>query len=309
MKERGKEESMIKNNFSEKENWYENGYESVKLRQVEMIKRHYVDYVEGNWVLWIVPTLFHDYESAEIAGNIEIKKRVDAIQIPYMVRTPYPNKHINQLSMKSGRKRLYGIPLIFQTFEELQKITEITICWSVYEKWNLNTKIEKPLDIHFNSLTVKYYLSFEQDTKEPDNRFFTINSSDKFPYVYEDIVENRRKKGLEKGHNYYDEFDTALEVSGSLIWYDEGEDTEFVCADIFDLKAKNGESGRQLTKEEQKNVDYMNEIRPDKPTINRLLQEVVCTCEMQSHMCYQERSESLTAKYMADILPESSFGF
>lgn len=284
-------------------------YKNSKIQQVEMVKRHYIDYVDGDWILWIVAKLYHNYETSDIAGIIEIKKvGGDTINIPYIVRKPYPNKQINQLSMRSGRKRLYGIPLVFQTFEELQEITEITIQWDAYEKWGLQGKLPKPLDVWFNSLVLKYHVAFEKDENEPSHRFFTISSSDQFYYVYEDMKTERIERGLEPD-NYYNEFDTALGINGSLEWYVEGTETEFDCAEIFDLKETEDNMGIPLTAAEEKIVTYLGKIRPDKDTANRLLEEVVCQSEMQFHACYQEKSEILTASYMGDFITASTFGF
>jgi hypothetical protein len=277
--------------------YYKDGYKYVKAKQVEMIQRHYVDYSEKDWVLWIVCDLFHNYSVEDIIGLIEIKKKNgDLIEIPYILRTPYPNKRISQLSMKSGRKRLYGIPLVFKSFEKLCEIEEIKIKWDIYEKW-YSEGVKEPTDLYLHTLVVKYILSFKENDKNPGFRFFTVNSKDN---TYKDDEE----KDKESVSNYYNEFDAAITLTGNFMRYDIN-NQHINVRDIFTLKEK---EKRFATDKEETIIDTLIES-PDKDKINELIKNVLVKEEVQWEASYYERTETLKAEFMADILTESSFGF
>ena len=82
--------------------------------------------------------------------------------------------------MKSGRKRLYGIPLIFHSFEELCEVDEVQIRWDLYIPVYLR---DEPLDLHVENVLVQYHLKFKKTDEE--NHFFTIHSKD---FVLESMV-------------------------------------------------------------------------------------------------------------------------
>lgn len=287
--------------YDKKEKWYKDGYMSCKAKQVEMLKRNYTEYCKDDWILWIVPDLFHNYNLLAHTGIISIKKKDGSlIQVPFILRTPYPNKLIKQLSMKCGRKRLYGIPLLFKTFEELCEVDEITIRWDIYEGWAFKAS-DKAVDLHTHTLIVKYVLSFKENAENSDYRFFTLFSKDNVYDVYEE-------KDIDRIREYYNEFDIAMNVVGNLMC--DEEKWEVILGDTFTLKDKTEEDIESLlTEEEQKIVDKLVTVIPDKEKIKELLKIVTVKSEVQWQVSYYERTEILTAEYMADILPESCFGF
>lgn len=129
-----------------------------KIMQINMIKKAYPDYQHDNWVLWIVPELIHSTKSVEITGNLSVEKRNgETIELKQCIRTPYPSKYFNQLSLKSGRKRLYGIPLIFDSFEELCEISDVIIDWEIYESWNI-PNVANNFDLHVKKISVNSQL-------------------------------------------------------------------------------------------------------------------------------------------------------
>ena len=156
-----------------------------KFMQIEMIKRHYTNYQEEQYVLWIVPELFHNTEATSIISNLKIiLQDGNSMDMNFKIIscTPYPNKNIIHLAMKSGRKRIYGIPLVFNTFEELCRISSISIRWDIFNK-DETSRIDR--------LIVNYNLNFKNDIK---NRFFTVFSKDTICDVEKE--------------EYYSQFDT-----------------------------------------------------------------------------------------------------
>lgn len=151
---------------------------SAKFKQseIEMLQRHYMDLTPSDWVLWIIPDLYCHNTVADLQGELVVLKK-DGSNLPlppYLMRTPYFNKRIVQLSMRSGRKRLYGIPLVFPTLEALQEISEIYIQWTAD---GIYTHAQPYLYISPGAtITLHIYPSFLPDPNHPEYHFFTIRT-------------------------------------------------------------------------------------------------------------------------------------
>lgn len=285
---------MKHDGFDLKESYYSDGYKSRKERQVNMIKQYYPDYVDGDWVLWVIPDLYHACPIDELVASIEIKTTDGSVMnTPYVSRKPYTNKRIHQLSMKSGRKRLYGIPLVFKTYQELCAVSDIVIKWEIYEKWSLD-KSDAPLDIHVKQLVIDYHLTFEQNSEQPDYRFYTVSSKDSIHESF-NYAENAP---------YFSQFDTAVAVNG-LIDCGKG-DWEL---DVDGVSVLNREVDHTLKRAEQKVVDEISKISINQETATVLLDTAQVKNQLLWNGVYYKKSETLTAQYMADLLTESSFGF
>lgn len=269
-------------------NYYKEEELELKIRQIEMIQKHYKDYSpENDWVLWIIPELYHQYKIENLKGIIEIKK-IDGtkLNIPYCLRKPYPNKNIDQLAMKSGRKRLYGIPLVFKSFEELKTISEIIIKWDVYTYWYLDGT-EDPLDLHINNLEIKYQLNFKKNIDHPEYHTFTIYSKDN---IVENFDSGDDKETMKK---YYDEFDTAIDIDCNLIIGDES--FELMVNESYTLKNENI------------NIDidfntYIDTFNKRFDEIQLLLEKTRVKDEVQLNILHYEKKETLTAAYAVDTL-------
>lgn len=83
-------------------------FDCDRKRQTEMIKRHYSDYSEDQYVLWIVADLFHNRVTKDILCSVDIKSKTGKVynignlnksfadmNISTILRTPYPNKFIH----------------------------------------------------------------------------------------------------------------------------------------------------------------------------------------------------------------------
>lgn len=88
-------------------------------------------YTDDKYVLWLVCDMFSEYADVK-KGTVHIFTEDKEIIVQQVTRKPYPNKCISQISMCCGKRKLYGIPLVFDTFEELQKIRNIIIVWDQY---------------------------------------------------------------------------------------------------------------------------------------------------------------------------------
>lgn len=160
---------MQHSNFiTDPQNWFNNGGEKNKMSQIEMLKRYHKDYVDTDYVLWIIPELFHDTVLNLSEQNISLiieKENGETINVNGILRKPYPNKKLIQYSMQSGKQKLFGVPLIFKTFEELCQTKGIFI------EWNIDDEYDK------SKLNIEYNLSFEKH-ENPEYRFYTVFSKD-----------------------------------------------------------------------------------------------------------------------------------
>ena len=144
----------------------------------EELKRTHPDFREKeDWVLWIVPDMmflraewFGRINYHPVAGNIEICKKSGAKQnLSVSMRRPYNNFYYNQMCLKKGSKKTFGIPLVFKTFAELQAITDIYIQWTCGDAYIANIPILSSYGIH-------YSVQFESEPENSENRCFVLCS-------------------------------------------------------------------------------------------------------------------------------------
>lgn len=285
---------MLHTNFHKKETWIGNGHERIKENQIEMLQKHYTDYdADKDYVLWIVADFYYPF-TASIQGKVEVRKRNgEKIAIPQVIRNPYPNKKIRQVSMKSGRKRLYGIPLVFPSFEKLCEVNEVQIRWDLYVPVYLR---KHPVDLHVKNVLVQYHLKFEKTDEE--NHFFTVHSKD---YVLESFngkgSDNKRQK-------YYKEFDSAIQTNGIFeMDRDENPVLPPMVTGIYDLtdSIEEGEI-RDLIEKETEMLNSLTGLQQDSEMIRRNLQEVAIKDNIQWSGYFYDRAEILQATSIADLL-------
>lgn len=283
---------MIKEIESLQERYYNaEGFKNNKNKHIEMIKKHYVDYSESDWVLWIVPELIQEYAIKDLVANIKVKKNDGSfIDIPpFVVRNPYKDKNIYQISMKSGKKILYGIPLIFKTFEEISQVSEVLINWEIYSEGRC---------FHVNNLTVKYNLQFKKDDKNEDYHFFTIFSKDQSSEVVHIMgcLENE----------YFAEFEKAIDIVGIIKKEEAANKFKIILAGIIDVVGK-----YMLKDPDSKYFSSLRKILPNEEKLKQLkfiIDEYAQSDIFYNISCY-EKTEVLTSRYMANILAIPSSGF
>lgn len=138
-------------------------------RQIAELERTNL-YADGKYVLWLVCDMFSEYSDVK-KGTVHILTEDKEIIVPQVTRKPYPNKCISQISMCCGKRKIYGIPLIFDTFEELQKIKNIIIVWDQYcNAFNENRERIKAWAQNIEC----YNMSFIKGN--PDEKIYTLLS-------------------------------------------------------------------------------------------------------------------------------------
>ena len=211
-----------------------------------------------------------------------------------MIRTPYYNKHIRQIGLKNGRSRCFGIPLVFNTLNELQKIKQVKIRWDIIQPIYMldnveNSSVEamnsllKTLEVRLLTLDIVYYIDFNQTNK---NHWFTLSHKDKLN-------------------------DEAICVAD--IHVNKNMDGDY-CANDCLIQSHTRENFKCVFSEKQ--LKIIEEL---------LMQNIDCLVAMAKHyekigygnysneynldMYYYEKSIQLSADPYPDIIPESGFGF
>ena len=134
--------------------------------------------------------LYFDYyckwgDFSNIYANVQIKTKdnQEVILPQYKLRHPYPNKCYSHIAMRKGRKiSRCGIPLIFDTYEELSKISEINVTWLT----------------RFKSFSYAMLISYSIDKfiYKENNTFYGIFNKDFNPHSISPFI--RQKKILEE---------------------------------------------------------------------------------------------------------------
>lgn len=104
----------------------------IKFPQTKMLRKKVKTYNDDRYVLWLVPEFVctQNEQVLDCELLLSYKNRKKAY-IPVDITTPYANKGICHASeiLSDKRKRMYGVPLIENTLEDLQKIEYISITW------------------------------------------------------------------------------------------------------------------------------------------------------------------------------------
>lgn len=289
---------MIKEIESLQERYYNaEGFKNNKKKHIEMIKRHYVDYSsENDWVLWIVPELIQEYAIKDLVANIQIKK-IDGSFMdipPFVVRNPYNNKNIYQISMKSGKKIIYGIPLVFKTFEEISQVSEVLINWEIYSEGRC---------FLVNNVTVKYNLEFKKDDKNEDYHFFTIFSKEQSSDIVHTI-------GYYDEIEYFAEFDKASNVIGIIKKQETASKFKILLAGNINTEETDLVGKYMLKDPDSKYFNSLRKILPNEEKLKQLnFIDEHALSDIFYNISYYEKTEVLTSRYMANILATPSSGF
>lgn len=252
------------------------------------------------YVLWLVPDLYTGYSVSDIQATLEIYDvNGAALNIPYdrlMVRTPYYNKRIFQLGVARGRYRIFGVPLVFDCLEDMEKIHVIKVKWQLLRLVALNkSEIDKPTGVSTKRLTTEYQVQFNLEGAE-ENHYFTIDHQDQLLNECDD--KERKNLG-----NWYD---IAIMAKGDVAL--DGEKTPF----ISDWALFTADRRWAISADEV--VYFENMIRDFKPDMEQIYkiadkEGVPSIGKCLAELYYYKKDILLTADPFADILAEPGFGF
>lgn len=278
---------------------------TIKNRQMEMIRRKYLNYTKNKWVLWIVSDFYMKYNFEKITASIQVKKKDNSvIDISKIVRTPYYNKSIYQISMTAGSKRLFGIPLVFDYFEELSKINQVSIKWDLYFYSELG---EKHIP-NVATVNVVHNLTFDSELL-PDQHIFTLSS-------YDDILDFVSGEKHHVTDEYYKKFDIAFLLPGEIIRDEKENDWiyKYFPEKILWPKCEYGYFDKNTPcNEKEKNT--VNQILlediyiPNMSIIDKMINRANTSKTCNHYIVYREENVTLVSNEIADIIPEVGFEF
>ena len=148
------------------------GYKKYALDKLNLNLSKFYDeeLFKNKYILILEAELYYEYNFNKLTADLTFKFEEDCdincvkngCDIKnFKIRKPYSNKKYNALDMKKGRRVFDGgIPLIFDTFEDLKKLKSIVIDW----------EIDNSIYIR-----IKYDLKFEKDDV---NRIYSVGSRD-----------------------------------------------------------------------------------------------------------------------------------
>ncbi|MBS5926145.1 MAG: hypothetical protein ACLS2V_12660 [Clostridium paraputrificum] len=188
-------------------------YKDVELIELEKM---YPGVRAEKYILFVQAKLWLPFENQNIDGNVLFINQKETFSVDTKVRTPFPNKTVSILSMKRGRKVCnLGVPLIFDSYEDLNKLKSVVITWKVslinennVEEVNY-IQIKYNLDIIYsidkNVYSISSYDSIIEAFKENDK-------SDIFMNKYDEIIILSREMGsMDFDYEYLTEDNISFE--------------------------------------------------------------------------------------------------
>lgn len=284
--------------------FHDNTKVRVRESQAEMIQRLYPNYDGSQYCLWLVPDFFDKYSRGFVTCDVEIVlKSGDTLSLPgkKVIRTPYLNKHIAQYSLKNGRRCIYGIPILFDSYEQLCEISEIHCTWAVGRFMHVD-KVEKP----FGSLLIclySRYLNVKFDEK-PGCKCYTLR-------VYDSLYDENNTNLTNKNYDFMGYGSGWLEFHNSEFEPGYEEDT-FEVLDMANVNICGVTEERPLTEQESDIFDTVEGL--SMKSYYSLLKEHVFPVTGSDSVDYAKyyyvvSDYMIEASDYFDIIPESSFGF
>lgn len=278
------------------------------------------DYKDGQYVLWLDFNLFSQYLIHKMDAKIEaLDESGNVIQVladtkadenstrGSLIRKPYPNYYISQIGFKNGRKRIYGVPVIYSSFKEIERIKMIRVIWTAYRSHFLD---EKAFDMYVEELIVLYDVKF---TQESGKYWYTIGSQDEFESDWQERIEEsiRNKDGYEKSYTSYDtEYDYKLGYAGSVILSDKKGNDDF--DDVGVIKKWGRIINKELSNDILNGAFRKIECMPlNEDRVRDMLEKInpVRKSEVNYYRALYETHAEIKAKDCADMLISSAFGF
>ena len=152
--------------------------------------------LENKYVLFIVFDLCWQYSYQDITGIIKIHTHDGKISMPNVkVRNIYPSSNIFTCCLKVSKSACnMGVPLIFDSFEEMSNIKKLECRWEIDAG---------DADAYFQ---IVYDVSFEW---KYGNRIYVIKSSE---VDVEYLRTNEASKSIYQGKRKFEEYEKVLHI-------------------------------------------------------------------------------------------------
>lgn len=151
---------------------------------LRMLKKSCPDY-NDEFVLWLDLNLYTKYVYTDMDVQVQLLDKDGGVLLDVksldkdsnmIVRQPYPNKNLIQIGMKRGRNRVFGYPLVFSSFSDLESIKHVKILWTVYKPMWLtkDDADDVPLSMHVEQLVLDIQTNFVAPD-DADHHWYTIS--------------------------------------------------------------------------------------------------------------------------------------
>lgn len=169
-------------------------------RDRQMLNKMYEDIeLENKYVLFLVFDLCWQYSHRKITGTLKIHTHEGKIELPKVkVRHIYPNKDYFTCCLQKGKTICdMGVPLLFDSFQELSNIKQIECRWEI--------KTEE-MDVYFQ---VIYDVEFD---RKQGRRIYALNSREAdIRYLCSKDSKDSTFRGIRK----FDEYERVVHIRNS----------------------------------------------------------------------------------------------
>lgn len=198
-----------------------------KKRDLEVVKSMYpVQDITNKYILFVICDFYFCSSYKVLEGEIKFiyDEQEEAFQdIKQSIRKPYLNKGIYQVSMQHNEKLSnLGIPILFDTFEELKKLKAIEVTWKVeYDALGFN---QQEIIETISVVNIRCDLRYEKSEKE---KIYTVRCKDYIAHEMDEVI----------AYEYFQEFDNIMFIRNE----NKGEDDYFM-TNILKGEVKNHDS-------------------------------------------------------------------
>ena len=200
------------------------------------LKRLYpTENFEDKYILLIQNSMYVPYSDVEVNVDIIVKFKYGSIKeiSDFKIRTPYPNRLIYRIDRKNGRKLCdFGLPLFFDTFEEISAISSIVVKWKFLVK---NKKKGYYLNLRYN-LDIKHDDSYKIYSL-CDKNWFKVLPVDEMLINMIDNFDTVRMIQIEK--DSVSSLNIDCDEDGSLYSYKSDDDSPYDTYDLMEDELNN----------------------------------------------------------------------
>lgn len=282
---------------------YENPIRVVESCR-KMIRKLYPDFDEKkHYVLWIISDFFDNHDIAGIEGSVKIfdehnnqifeNLTVGNKDAKVLVRTPYYNKYIRQVGLKTGSKCLFGIPLVFDNYEDLIKVRKVHVHWNVAFNVVMYRNPSVPFGIRLACVDSFYNIDYDL-TGIQENHWFTIN--------HQDNCWDYHKEYSKAADEYYD---AAMLVTHLQVNVD---DDKYVMTECDLATCAAHRRFTELSDLEEQGVEFV--LNHDVNDVGKFASKLDAKSDVWDlDWYYHIKNITLIPDPYADLLSEPGFGF
>lgn len=309
-------------------------YESM-LRMLRKLYPHYDENTQ--YVLWLSLDLFNKYTTHRIDARLQLKMEtgefLDVLDYlssvgsdvgiangskKVLVRHPYPNNRLCQIGMKCGNKVIFGVPIVFDSLDELNKVKGARIMWTAHRPVCVQHN-DEPFSMHLYDLLIDVDFNF---LHREGCHFYTYSCRDYFEHDLQDMADDYDCQAIVKEND--DQYMYKVGFSSYMLYVGDNSDYDWAdeglyASDLTWWGRQHGVDCSATSKEERKKSNDMlwgklvyafadNSFDYKALTESHRIIADLDDCIDYSRMYYYGCNQ-LRAKKSVDFMISSSFGF